>query len=364
MTQGDEFKDGGSPTQATGGPFSADLKDDFSENFAPGTNAVSRMLGDGGFVGENKTRLTVLVGVLLLVIGGAVFYLSWGDDYEEEDFIVSDEGEGLDPDEEAEDRLDGLAVDDQEGPFEEGLPPGIDENSVPDFSENEAVPSAGTRREGTQPDDGRQDGLPSYASGIGEGHGEGNYPEALPEATVPPSLTSPADGMSRTYDETTEPPLFTWAGSPGGWLAISEHQSMKPLILHRKVEKNSLKIRKLMPGKWFWQVTNKAGASQVRSFMIQQPVARQLNLRIPSEGASLAGTGGVVVWTGDQKVSFYRVELSSDGSWANPTHRFATSGTQLRISNVAAGSYGLRLGAFSEVSGRWEYTDPVNITVP
>ena len=363
MGQGSEFDDNDNSSQDGGSPFSADLKGDFSSNFGTNTNAVSQIFKEGGFVGENKTRLIALVGGLVVVFALAAVYLSTGDsDYEEEDFIVADGDD--------EEEL-GLGSDMDDDLAESAPPKSKSEpksDSLPPSKVTETLP---VQQVAEDPLPSPADNLPSYddsPSMGGDYSGSSGSPAAReedqwPVATVAPSLIAPQDGVVRGYDETQSPPLFTWEGSPGGWLTISESQTMKPVKFRRKTSGNSVKVRKLLPGTWYWQVRNGAGSSSVRSFTIQEPVLRQLALGTPADGSSLAGSGGVVSWTGDQKVSFYRVELSAEDSWANPAYRFATSGTQLQVQNVAAGSYKLRLGAFSEVSGRWEYTNPIAVTI-
>jgi hypothetical protein len=77
----------------------------------------------------------------------------------------------------------------------------------------------------------------------------------------------------------------------------------------------------------------------------------------------LAGSGGVVSWTGDKGVAYYRVELNQSDDWSNPMFKFSSSGSQVQLNGVGAGQYQLRLGAFSEVSGRWEFTQPIAVTI-
>ena len=62
-------------------------------------------------------------------------------------------------------------------------------------------------------------------------------------------------------------------------------------------------------------------------------------------------------------MAYYRVELNQGDDWSNPQFKFSSSGTQVQLNGVAAGQYSMRLGAFSEVSGRWEYTQPTSVTV-
>jgi hypothetical protein len=113
----------------------------------------------------------------------------------------------------------------------------------------------------------------------------------------------------------------------------------------------------------FWKVESEAGASEVRSFSVSAPVRRNVALTAPAGGGTLAGTGGVVSWTGDKGVAYYRVELNQSDDWSNPQFKFSSSGSQAQLNGVSAGQYKMRLGAFSEVSGRWEYTQPISVNV-
>jgi hypothetical protein len=119
----------------------------------------------------------------------------------------------------------------------------------------------------------------------------------------------------------------------------------------------------LLPGNWYWQITNSEGKSPVWSFTIENPIPRNISLVQPNSGSKVSGSGGIVTWTGDSKVSYYKVQISSGGNWNNPEYSFSTVGTQLSINGVSAGSYSLRIGAFSEVSGKWEYTSPVSVSI-
>src|SRR5690606_30916752 len=117
------------------------------------------------------------------------------------------------------------------------------------------------------------------------------------------------------------------------------------------------------PGTWYWKVENASGSTEGRSFQVTAPARRNVVLSEPQAGGAVAGNGGTVSWQGDNSVAFYRVELTASGSWANPEHRFATSGNSVSLQGVAAGQYQMRVGAFSEVSGRWEFTAPVPVSV-
>lgn len=336
MGQGNDFQDNTNLPQDGGSPFSADLNSDFTSNFGgSNTSAVSQIFKEGGFVGENKSRLIGLVALVVVLLVGAYVFLGTDDDYGDEEFVIAEDEDSLDET----DEMDELGEDEME--LE-------DDEVISDVSDEQLdVPQSAPIQESIDYVDSSDSSEPS------------SY---MPAATVAPSIVSPADGSVRSYDETMVPPEFVWEGSPGGWLVLSKDPSMNSVTTRRRVSGNSHRLRKLVPGTWYWQVINGAGKSGVRSVVITEATRRALSIAEPTEGGSLTGTGGQVSWTGDNKVSFYRVEISSNG-WASPAYRFATTGTQMQVQDVAPGQYQLRIGGFSEVSGRWEYSQPVNISV-
>lgn len=182
------------------------------------------------------------------------------------------------------------------------------------------------------------------------------------EGTEVPVLASPADGQSRSYDETSEYAEFTWSGSPGGYIFFSRSPSMVPVEHRYTVNGNSFRMRHPWPGTWYWKVQNGAGESAVSSFNVDAPMRRNLAVDQPQMGGALSGNGGVVSWTGDTAVARYKVEFAQS-SFTNPEYKFQTSSSELQVSGVPAGAYKMRVGAFSEVSGRWEYTQPQDVTV-
>jgi len=143
---------------------------------------------------------------------------------------------------------------------------------------------------------------------------------------------------------------------------FSRNASMNPVSLKVPVSGNNYSFQHPWPGKWYWKVQNKSGSTEVRSFTVTSPVRRNIQIAEPQANGAIAGSGGTVSWQGDSKVARYRVEFST-GDWANPPYRFSSSGNSVQTNGVPAGQYMMRLGAFSEVSGRWEFTSPVGITV-
>lgn len=292
-------------------PFTADLKGEFTSNFGTNTNAVSQIFKDGSFGSSDKTRYIIFGAVIILVA-----VVGW--------FLLSGSG-----DEAADVAEDDVAAED---------------------------PSATTA---ATPDD---------AAKLDDAASTAEAPAAapVPETMAPPagaiSLSSPDSGASLTYDETQGAAMFSWSGGPGT-IVFSRHSSMQPEVMRVKVSGSNYSFHHPWPGQWFWKVESEGGASEVRSFSVSAPIRRNVAITAPASGASLAGTGGVVSWTGDKAVAYYRVELNQGDDWSNPLFKFSSAGSQLELNGVGAGQYQLRLGAFSEVSGRWEFTQPISVTV-
>lgn len=176
-------------------------------------------------------------------------------------------------------------------------------------------------------------------------------------------VVMPSAGQMRNYDETTGDALFQWEGM-ADYIVFARRSSMTaPERRIRVSGSNSYGLRDAWPGTWYWRLESADGSqySETQSFTISTPPRRNIALSQPSAGASISGDSSVA-WNGDEKISYYRVEISA-GNFSAPNYRFATVGTSVQLSGVMAGSYQLRVGGFSEVSGRWEYTDPIAITV-
>ena len=181
-------------------------------------------------------------------------------------------------------------------------------------------------------------------------------------AAFAPSLLTPEHGATRSYDETSNMAPFTWSGSGRAWITFSRSPKMHPIEVKAPVNGNHFEFVRPHPGIWYWQVANARGKSEVRMFTINPPLKRAIALLNVQDGAALTKDNATIAWKGDSMVTYYRVEVSNQG-WANPSFRFATTGTQLEMHGVPQGQYQIRVGAFSEVSGRWEYTDPMKVTV-
>jgi hypothetical protein len=316
-------------------PFTADLKGEFTSNFGTNTNAVSQIFKEGGFVNQDRTKKLIIGGVVIAVLA-ILLYVFWpsGDDS-----VATDETAG------------------EETATEEAAGEETDEAATEETDEATTEDTADTPAETPATADTTQ-----AADQSTEGSKASSYvPSSFAASSGSITLTEPADGSSLNYDESQGAATFSWSGG-GGWIVFSRNQSMNPVSLKVAVSGNSYSFQHPWPGKWFWKVQNKSGSTEVRSFSVASPVRRNIQISEPQANGAIAGSGGTISWQGDSKVARYRVEFST-GDWANPPYRFSSSGNSVQTNGVPAGQYQMRLGAFSEVSGRWEFTSPVGVTV-
>jgi hypothetical protein len=307
-------------TGAQSNPFTSELKGEFTSDFGTNTNAVSQIFKGGGFASENKSRI-ILLAVLVVVLGAAGYFYMSDSASEGEEGVTEEVAEG-----------DDAAKTDEEGKDAAATATATDAKPAEATATPDATAAATT--------------------------------DAAAASTGAIKILTPASGASQSYDETQGVSEFTWEG-PADEIVFSRSKSMAPVVKSVKLNGASkFNFENPYPGTWYWQVKNASGASDVSSFTISAPESRNFPVSAPTPGGQLAGTGGVVSWQAAEKVARYSVELTPAGSsFANPSYRFGTSGTSLSLQGVAPGAYDLRVGAFSEVAGRWEWQVIQNVSV-
>ena len=328
-------------------PFTADLKGEFTSNFGTNTNAVSQIFKEGGFVNQNRTKYMIIGGVAIVVLAIAGYFFMSGDSSSSDDFasddMAAEDSGATDSGDEAAD--DATTADDSSATS--------DKAATADTAKQDAATAAATAATATAT------ASESTATAASQPAAVADSAASMGGGSI--ALDQPADGSSLNYDETQGPAVFSWTGG-GGYIVFARNSSMHPVVMKVAVNGNSYSFHHPWPGTWYWQVQNSSGATEVRSFKVTAPVRRNVQLQQPQGGGAVAGNGGTVSWQGDSKVAYYRVEFST-GSWANPQYRFASSGNSVQLQGVTPGQYQMRVGAFSEVSGRWEYTAPTGVTV-
>lgn len=354
-------------------PFETELKSDFSSSFgATTTNAVSHMFKDSGFLSENRTKLIAILGVLVLLIAGGIYFLSETGPNNSNEFMIADTEdqdeeeltlEGLNEEIKAEEKEKKASPMDEEddllGDLEDEQDLAKESKSNQDFkdlTEDTDLASIGY---------GDED-ITDTSTGDSTDSTSSMPTQKQVAASSPPVSQSPANGAQRIYNEASSRAKFIWdAGGGSSWITISPNQDLStPVAKLHGTPSGSLEVRRLLtPGTWYWQVSNNQGKSEVRNFTILPAPLRKIDLIEPSLGSSLSASSGTVKWTGDTEVSLYKVEATANGDWTNPEFKRSTSATQITVAGIPTGNLQMRVGAFSEVSGQWEFTEPVDISV-
>jgi len=325
--------------------FTSDFKStNFTDPFATDTNTVtdgvSEIFRDDNLNGENQKKKFFIIGglVIVFVVSMMIYFMSEKEQKPsatDEDFLRETlEEEEVDPIEKE------IAVDDLETPkiLEEeiGMTPSeeitTDDSETLEFS-NSAVPLEEEPEETT--------------SSLGMG-------DSL-------ELHSPSDGQSFHYNEQIGGIEFSWQSSESATLVFSRSANMDPVYKSVAISGNSYFFRNPYPGLWYWQIQSPDAASEIYSVQVLEAIRRNIELTNLADGATIT-TDQEITWRGDEGTAYYRIELTNSG-WTNPSYRFATGKNSLQIQDISVGSYQLRCGGFSEISGRWEYTHPINVNV-
>lgn len=319
---GSEPMMGSAPSEDIG--FASEFKSDMASQLSMDISGFTQFFKDASQ--KKSMRIAGMVGAaaVVMLIGFFVLRGGGGDENFESSMLDSSESEDESND-----------YDDYDNDYDNDDSDSSDDTASEDDEEEDLY---------SDDEDDYEDSYDSAGSG-----GEGS-----------PELVSPLDGQRRNYDETSEYALFEWSGAPGGVIKFSRFSTMEPLERKFDVSGNSYALAHPWPGLWYWQVENEMGSSAVSRFVVDAAVRRSVVLAPLAQ--PLMGSGGVISWQGDTKVARYSVELSQSG-WSNPQWRMQTSSTNITLNNVTSGNYELRVGAFSEVAGRWEYTQPVQVSV-
>ena len=335
-------------------PFTADLKGEFSSNFGTNTNAVSEIFKSGDFGTGNKNKnIFMIIGLVLLILGLSYFLLM-GDDEEYETASNEPTTEEV-----------------SEAPAEEAA--ATAEETPPEVAETKdeapaVVEEAATEAVNEAPEIGDEAGPAAVAEVAPEAYANeavGSSAQAQQMGSGSVSLESPGPNNTIEYNEGLSGAKFSFSG-PAAYIMFSRSPSMA--FIDRKITLNggsTYTYTNPKPGRWFWAVMGSDGTtSEIRSFTVGAPARANVTVIQPQPGSSIAANGGVVSWQTSGDVTSYRVEMipGQSSDWANPT-RYATASESAQLNGAEPGEYQMRVGAFSRVSGRWEYTSPFSVSV-
>ena len=78
--------------------------------------------------------------------------------------------------------------------------------------------------------------------------------------------------------------------------------------------------------------------SEVRDFVVEAPVRRNVKIEAPVDGATISGDGGESIGPG---ILVARYRLNFQVRVGQPRYQFQTSGTGLNLNGVSSGQYKL-----------------------
>lgn len=333
-------------------PFTGDLKGEFTSEFGTNTNAVSQIFNNNGFNSQSRTKLVIGIVALVSLLAGGFFYIQTQDsESAQEDTVLDPQEIGQEDIAEGSDELQQEQLDtaaDKPADTATAANPTARENAVAEDTVSTTTAEAENTSAAEMIDTAATPRATPSAQSLGSTATMGQ------SSTL--AVSSPIGGAETDYNETMAAPRFSWQGNATR-IIFSRSSSMRPVYRFANVEgRSSYKFNGIFPGNWYWQLQGPDGMSEVQSFTISPPSRRPVSIIEPQSGSSLSGNGGFVAWSGADKVARYQVQFKTpDMSWANPTYRYGTVGTKVAVSGMAPGTYDMRVGAFSEVSGRWEW---------
>lgn len=329
-------------------PFTGDLKGEFTSEFGTNTNAVSQIFNNNGFNSQSRTKMVVGIVALVSLLAGGFFYIQSQDsEAQQEDTVLDPQEIGEEDIAEGDDELQQEQVEAENGKDTEAT--ASEENIL---AEDAPAPSATA--------DSASEMIATKTAPRARSSARSSSRSFGSTATMGQSgsisVASPIGGADASYNESMAAPRFSWQGNADK-IMFSRSASMRPVYRWADVTgRNSYEFQGVFPGNWYWQLQGPDGMSDIKSFTISPPSRRQISIIEPQSGAALSGNGGFVAWSSADKVARYQVQFKTpDMSWANPTYRYGTVGTKVAVSGISPGTYDMRVGAFSEVSGRWEW---------
>lgn len=178
---------------------------------------------------------------------------------------------------------------------------------------------------------------------------------ALAEAPMSEQLLPAVESMAGasvgsstwTYNEEEGGPVINVPA--GTMVEAARDESFSQMYVYGVARDGSFRIPNPPPGKVYWRTQ---GASDFNTIEVLSPVSLGLSFSAPSS----LSANGQMSWSANGPVAFYRIELATDSSFANVSHVFSTSETQMTMKDVSTGKYHVRLGGFNRASGKWEWT--------
>lgn len=298
--------------QAAGGGFGSVFNDsgaapvstgDFQTNFGSENSAMSDIFkGSAPSQDERKKKIIMLAAAAaaFVVCGGAIFFLT-------------------------------------SAPTEDEMAPSVAEPAV---AANPAVTTPAVVEEDEA--EGEEEGVDAVA---------GEETEDGAGAAMPAEVES---ASSYKYNEKAGGPVVRVKA--GALVEVSLREDFNTLYVSGAATEGGFRIPNPPPGVVFWR---EQGSASINKITVSAPKQLGLQFSAPAKLASDAELS----WSAAGEASFFRVEFAADPEFQNITNVFATAKTGMKIADVGAGKYHVRLAGFNTAAGRWEYSKPGSVEV-
>lgn len=177
---------------------------------------------------------------------------------------------------------------------------------------------------------------------------------AAEEATDAPA-PQVGDTSSWRYDETKGGPVVD--AKAGAVVEVSRSADFSAVYVSGSAKNGRFRIPNPPPGEIFWR---EQGSQSAHKISVSEAPKLQFNFSSPGTVAA----DGQLSWDASgAKVAFYRVEFSSDASFASPSFVVSTSKNSAAISGVSAGKYYVRIAGYNEQAGQWQFSKDATLEV-
>ena len=178
-----------------------------------------------------------------------------------------------------------------------------------------------------------------------------------PQKMPPPVVNRPQIGSKKTYaySAMTSGPVVT--SRPHAHVIVSRDAHFKSVYVMGETDKDGeFRITNPPPGIIYWKVS---GNNKVNKIIVAEPESTALKLNIPAE----LKIGDSFTWSGNKNVGYYKLEISTDPSFADNVRTYSMKTTTMNSFIVGTGNWFVRLGGLNIKSGAFDYTNVTPVSV-
>lgn len=140
-------------------------------------------------------------------------------------------------------------------------------------------------------------------------------------------------------------------------IEVSRDAHFKSIYMQgRVIQSGEFLIPNPPPGFIYWRMK---GSEKVYQIKVQAPQSTNLQIKIPSR----LGINESISWSGNQNVSFYKIDIASDENFSSAIKTWSTKETSFLAQFIGPGQWYLRLAAMNMQSGSFEYSKVIPVVI-